>query len=307
MRYDKSTIITALHGCGVVFKDKGRNIEMECMFHPEMLGRSDGSKDSLALLYDGSKAHCWSCGWRGSWRGIAASLGIDVGKPTYDTSDVEFDFNDIDEQRRRKIEGDSGIEAVPNDVTVWSGDWRGLPSAFLEPIAYSWYDSGYRVDRILFPDYQHDGVIWVAGAAHDEDREQLGNQGKWRNAKGTWARSRFFGEQAIRDHARVAVVEGPHDALRLRYHGIPTVAILGTQNWNKKKAKRLALLGVEELVILTDGDKPGRRCNREIREVGSDYFYTWSIKIPWGHDPGNITLGTINAIRRKLTSKGWFR
>jgi hypothetical protein len=274
------------------------------MFHPDRIGRPDGSKDSLSLHFDGSKAQCWSCGWTGSWKGIAAYLGIDVGKPVYDTSGVTYDFNEIREQRKKRARKDKGITPVPGSVQAWEGHWRKLPSSFLEPIAYYWFDDRSRVDRILFPDYQHDGTIWVAGAVHERDRKRL--SAKWRNADGNWAAQRFFGEQAVRDHTRVALVEGPHDALRLRYHGIPTLALLGTNNWNESKAKRLAYLGIEEIVVLTDGDKPGRKCNQRIREVAAQYFYSWSIKVPWNYDPGNIPLRLIHAIRRKLTDRGWF-
>jgi len=293
--YDPGHIISVLSTTGVVFTQKGNEIKMECMFHPDRVGRPDRSQNSLQLRCDGAKAHCWSCHWKGSWIGIARALGVDPGKRAYDTGGVERTYDEVFVEDAAEI-------VLPTDLLPWKGSWRELPFEFLNNICYAWYDPDYRVDRILFPDIQHDGLIWVAGCARTSDGKRLGNNGKYRNAKGHFAAKKFFGEGAITASGTdvVALVEGPYDALRFRYYGIPTLALLGTANWNDDKAKRLARLGVETVYSVMDGDPPGRKCARAIKHIGKDYFSIQQIKLPNETDPGDIPVKLINRLRKLI-------
>lgn len=299
MRFLKANIISILRSRGFTPQDLGNEIRICCPFHPYTIGKPD-IHPSLDIYHDGTKANCWSCPWSGSWVDIAKFLGVDPGESMHDTGAVEEAFDNMrkeQEKRDRRI-------LLPAEVEPWEGTWRNLSNTFLSPIAYGWFDSRFRVERILFPDYQADGLKWVAGVVHEADRKRLGRHGKWVNAAGMDASTCFFGEDHIKSTGTV-IVEGPYDALRLRSYGIPSVALLGTNNWGWAKAERLGLLGIEMVVALTDGDKPGRKCNKEIKHIGKKYFDVRSLKIPWGKDPGNISEKMVLAIKHKLKKLGW--
>ena len=267
------------------------------MFHPETIGKPDYSKNSLQVTHDGAKAHCWSCDWHGSWKKVAKKLNVDPGAISYDSAGAGDALKSSLKEEQ--------VSSVPPDVTPWRGNWRKLHKSFLEPLAYSWR-CWFKNDRILFPDYQQDGVIWVAGLANPEDRKDKSNR-KWLNAPGMLSVNHMFGEQLIENAPRVAIVEGPYDALRLHYHGIPAIASLGTSAWTEKKAKRVVGIGVEEAVVIADGDKAGRKFNRFVKQTLSAYIHTWSIKLPEDQDPGNVPIATLRTIRNILLKKGWFR
>ena len=76
------------------------------------------------------------------------------------------------------------------------------------------------------------------------------------------------------DYKGVLLVEGPRDALFLIDHGIPALAILGTNMWGTQKQRRVVrLLNKYECtpIVCMDADrvkangvKPGQKAQREI-------------------------------------------
>lgn len=72
------------------------------------------------------------------------------------------------------------------------------------------------------------------------------------------------------------VCEGPRDALRLLYYGIPAVAVLGAKVWSKTKRDLVIASGAELFVLWLDNDKAGisatNRLRKSIGEMGDVQF-----------------------------------
>ena len=65
----------------------------------------------------------------------------------------------------------------------------------------------------------------------------------------------------------VVLTEGELDAICVQaYLGIPAVAYPGVGTWKGQKHYRLCFEGVSEVIVVADGDKPGRDSAAEIAE-----------------------------------------
>lgn len=69
----------------------------------------------------------------------------------------------------------------------------------------------------------------------------------------------------------VVVTEGELDAVCVQaYCGIPAVAYPGVETWQKQSHYRLCFEGVSEVIVVADGDKPGREAARRVADsIGS--------------------------------------
>jgi hypothetical protein len=62
--------------------------------------------------------------------------------------------------------------------------------------------------------------------------------------------------------AHVLLVEGPADALAARSHGLPAIAVPGTDAWHADWAK---LFAGRQVTVVMDADEPGRKAARRIQ------------------------------------------
>jgi len=123
----------------------------------------------------------------------------------------------------------------------------------------------------------------------------------WFNSPGSWALKALFPIHIIpRNTKRVAIVEGPFDAIRLNYMGIPAVALLGTGNWSELKGRMLQAHGVEWAILCMDGDKAGRKAEEsimvELNGMLKRKRYQLPIEDP-ALDPGNMSMEHVEALR----------
>jgi DNA primase len=94
----------------------------------------------------------------------------------------------------------------------------------------------------------------------------------------------LYGYHQIRYHHRgVVVVECPWGVLRLAQLSIPAVALLGTALSYKQRA---LLLDLPKLVLLLDGDDPGRLATVSIRNQLPNAI---PVRLPVDHDPDDLT------------------
>jgi hypothetical protein len=86
----------------------------------------------------------------------------------------------------------------------------------------------------------------------------------------------------------VALVEGQVDALWLIYHGIPALAILGTNNWSSAKEAILLSHGFTRIVLAMDGDEAGERCQDKLYKELRGRFKVFKWVCPEGEDPASV-------------------
>ena len=145
-------------------------------------------------------------------------------------------------------------------------------------------------DRIMFPIHDNRGqVIGFGGRVLD------GGEPKYLNspetplfAKGRELYGLFLGRNAIRDAAKVVVVEGYMDVVALAQHGVEyAVATLGTATTPTHVQKLFRL--TDNVVFCFDGDAPGRKAAWRALEnalpVLSDGKNAQFLFLPDGEDP----------------------
>jgi len=237
--------------------------------------------------------HCWVCQKKGHWNEYARIYHLE----TFATDDAHLqDFAALRQQfdrltETRKIE-------TPEWLERWEGEWRGVSEPTLLSIpSYRWYDEASGGYRILWPVYM-DQVFRGCTSARIDPNERLFP--KTRNLGGLDA-SRLlfpFDHPIVQTARTVVLVEGQYDAIRLLDHSIPAVSIMGTGTWNRIKLQRLAVRGVERLVVAMDGDGAGEAAADLIVEQAHDQFDMRVVMFPEGVDPGNCSDAYVRAIRR---------
>jgi len=117
------------------------------------------------------------------------------------------------------------------------------------------------------------------------DHEQAVIDGKWKFPYGLPRNTLLYGYHRVpRLQKRgVVLVECPWGALRLHQLGIPAVALLGT---HMSPRQRALLNEVPRVVLLMDGDEPGRSAARAISQR---FPVSVVVDLPDGLDPDDLS------------------
>lgn len=270
-----------------------------CPFHAD-------SNPSCSVHTSGHKMpvgtfHCWSCGAKGPWHKLADRLGLDSGSHYHPENfalsrahAIRRRYDAEQEQRRNQFNG-----RLPAGCQPWEhGNFRELSEEFLIRIgAKRFYDDRSDCYRIVFPVKNQRGVI----KGSTSRRLDAGKDFPWINSPGVWTSSTFYPLELMPSYMdTVVLVEGPYDALRLNYHGIPALSILGTQNWNYTKVSILEGLGINTVVLCMDGDPAGRIAEAKIFNDMEGKLKRKRFRLPIENppiDPGNMDEEKIEALR----------
>lgn len=123
-------------------------------------------------------------------------------------------------------------------------------------------------------------------AARRLDPEQARRHGKWKLPPRLPKRRILYGYHRVDDLAAgLVVVEGPWDVMRLAQLAVPAVAILGTR---LSDTQRRLLARAPELVLLLDGDRPGREATARLRRELSQVTRVRVALLPDGLDPDDL-------------------
>lgn len=113
---------------------------------------------------------------------------------------------------------------------------------------------------------------------------------KYLHPKGFLTGKHLYGAHLTHRHKKVALVEGPLDAVACWDAGLPAVAAYGSR-LTDGQAQLLRRLGITTLVVMTDNDQAGRDAVRSVKSVVrgvtvlvGEYEPHWSAK-----DPGELT------------------
>lgn len=217
---------------------------------------------------------CWSCGRAGLWNELAAETGMEQLPET-----DNYELGDNARKIEYEIEYEPPNSALLVDLDVdWC--WRhkdvkvpyktllAVGAMFHELPVYT--ESNMTVEkRLWLPCYVDGELLGHVDAALN------GEQPKYLNAKGPWAKSTYlywdvalkFAKHWRRKHGTqlfIFVCEGPASAIALLRWGIPAVACLGVENWSQAKAVQLGAC-YDVVFALGDGDRPGYDLNDTIK------------------------------------------
>lgn len=245
-----------------------------CPFHSE--------RTPSCHIFHGPRAYvpgyfvCLGCGAKGRWDVIAPAIGLEpfkngparplearpLAKPKEDETVDSTDFE---------------IKRLPKNKA-----WRGFETNWLHEVGCKLMVTSWGTKFIWMP-------VIVGGRTRGYIRGRMrkdpaGKYPSYLNKSGTWSKTHglFPFDYAISMMGRsktIVLVEGPRDALRLLYHGIPAMAILGTNTWSPKKVDLLELHGVRKVILLMDGDPAGIAATEKIAPLLKDMFRTKVLKL----------------------------
>lgn len=301
MELDRDFIVDQLERVCSNTKIGRHDIAIPCPFRqhsnpkPSCMVHLSGHKTGVGVY------HCWKCDQSGPWNKLAEVLGLETGDGYVSPNPfnakaraIKQMLADAEEQSLSQFR-----DHMPVGCTPWEhGDFRGLPEDFLiKAGAMRYYDDKFETYRIVFPVKNKNGVV-KGSVARRTDKEKFM---PWLNAPGTWAHAALFPLHILeRPISTVVLTEGPFDALRLCYLGIPTLSILGTSNWSSLKLSTLDGLGVKKIIICMDGDKAGRIAESRIFADTEGAIKRKRFRLPIenpGIDPGNMSMELVETLR----------
>jgi len=300
MEIDRDFVIDQLEQVCANSKMTRNDMVIVCPFHAD-------SSPSCSVHVSGHKLpvgtyHCWSCGAKGPWSRLAEQLGLEAGDNYCPENPFRAKRRALQEKLRQEEENTKQAitDFMPVGSIPWDhGEFRGIPEDFLIKLkARRWYDDACSCFRIVFPVVNNNGIN-IGSVARRLDKEKII---PWKNSPGDWARKALFPLQLMPSTMdTVVLVEGPFDAIRLNYFGIPTLSLLGAQNWSEKKMSVLDSKRVKRIIICMDGDKAGREAEKKIFESTENRFKRKRFRIPIDEenpiDPGNMDLEKIKTLK----------
>lgn len=102
----------------------------------------------------------------------------------------------------------------------------------------------------------------------------------------------FNGRALIGNAQRVVLTEGEMDAIAVQsLAGYPAVGYPGVDTWQKQEHWRLCFDSVAEVVIIADGDDPGRKAAERVENSFSKMdLLARVVEMPDGHDANSFLI-----------------
>lgn len=310
-------------------KEQGDSIYICCPFHREKTPSFGINLNPNHKRVPLGFGHCFGCGTKKNWNQIAKALGLkELSNMKSDgTFKQEYVAPLSDKVKKELFENENGL-SLQDIEKEWgcvlsypiekTETWRDINGNLLRKIG-CWVSVDEYDNKCLLMPVTIDGTIVGAQKALWEKSVKkkipsyLNYTGEWIKEEGLFPYD--YVEKLIRKTNRkyVVLVEGARDALRLLEKGYPALAILGTNNWSRKKLDLINLLNIDFVVIMMDADDPGVAARREIKELIKNKIETKVVKLDkiqyniqgkfekkdaW--DPGNIPEKYLNKILKKL-------
>jgi len=262
----------------------------------------DHKTQSMGIRKRDGVVHCFGCGESWSWNKFAAEIDAAIIDPN--NTDIVFDdpFAILkDQQNEISIRMDGTRE--PPILEEWYGEWREFDEGFLKSVpTYIWWDNapvkyGGQCHRAYWKVTVNNELKGYVSRRLDQEKAV-----KYKNAAGMSSSTVLFPYDFCPMSRCLVLVEGPVDALRLLYHGIPALAVLGTNNWTKETAGLLVAKGVEYPILCGDGDTAGFAFNEHVYYDLVDDFTPSIFPCPNDDDPGGMPVKYVNMLKTVVTS-----
>jgi hypothetical protein len=294
---------------------------INCIFHTE-------DTPSLGINLGGTGYSCFGCGAKGHYGelkkillpelygdGAGSMSGIIASNRKVGQMLNRFKNAEQSSQKQamigEKISRINDFESNANYMVPWEADWRGMSAEFLRAFGGMYWNSTeldrsreelVTVPRIYFP-FKHPRYtnLSIGYAARRLDDVVNQNAPKYRNSSVIATKQILYLLSAIKPRSPIVVVEGPFDALKLWYHGIPAVASLGTNQWSETKTGMILSRSPCCVVGLGDGDEAGAKFNNVLfstfREFIPKKYYQIDLpKLLPGGDPGSFDQAWIDYV-----------
>lgn len=168
---------------------------------------------------------------------------------------------------------------------------RGITKEVAEMFALGYVNDGEQKGRLSIPYMTPAGVVQLKYRCTDlshDDHKGI-DCPKYLHEAGLGVHL-YNAQVLIRFSDTVVVTEGELDAICVQaYTGLPAVAYPGVDTWVKQRHFRLCFEGVNEVIVIADGDKPGREAARRVAEsIGMNARV---VEMPAGEDASSFITG----------------
>ena len=267
-----------LQSKSVPFMPKGKDFVVSCL-NPE----HDDNNPSMRIDQITGIFHCFSCGFKGN---VFVHFGE---KASFLHLRRELVKKKIREKRAESV----GLP-FPRSALPYVGNWRNIkPETYRKFEAFQEHEAF--VGRIVFPIRDISGRIVAFNARH-----MTGGTPKYLISP-PGARMPLFPAKIDPIQASVILVEGIYDMINLHDKGLTNaVCCFGTRNINEEKLSILRLQGIEEAIVLFDGDEAGQTAAAKVQEMCENVdLLTRNINVV-DIDPGALTENQVEKLKDKL-------
>lgn len=266
----------------LTYKVQGNDVLISCL-NPD----HQDNNPSLRIDKLTGVGHCFACGFKVNlykYYGLVADLQASYALK-------------LKEKIAAVMSQSVGLE-IPSGAQPFIRDFKGIPSRIMREFeAFTHKDFE---DRIVVPLRDPLGKITCFIGRH----VLPGGEPRYKNyPKGVQVP--LFPSKVRPVKGTIFLVEGMYDMLKLYSCGVTNVvAAMGTQTFKssyKEKALDLKLQGVHRVLVLFDGDKPGRDAAKVVVELlQSAGLIADAIDLPDGVDPNDLDHEDIQRLRTYL-------
>lgn len=272
---------------GIRGEHRGDSYWICCPFHDENTPSCSVNLDDTKPVPIGH-FYCFGCSeGRGPWNKLANKLGLPEIKEWQNFKENAGQQLKVKLKSASLTEVDKLMGEIKSNVAIpWPEDkeWRGYKGKLINKLGGQMYNDPRKDELMLvFP-------IYINGKLRGGVRaflKKIEKRASYLTTEGSWVKSHgLFGydlaKKLIRKRGlkKIVLVEGPRDALRLLSKGIPACAVLGTKNFNDKKALYLTALGVDEILVMPDNDRAGKEMWELVKAQVGNLCKTTYLRLP---------------------------
>lgn len=273
---------------------------IQCPFHGDTnpsLGVNLTTDTNIPLGF----FHCFGCGEKGNWNGLANKLGLQNIKEWQ----LGFTGNGTQrsERKRRSVlhytcPEDQFREGIyTREVIKWpaSRKWRGYKGTLIQKMGGLCYNDSLTKENMLFFPIYVNGQ-YRGGVRAYQQKQVDGNS--YLTTKGSWAKKYgLLGFEYVKKLVRkykytaIVVVEGPRDEMRLLANGIPALAVLGIEVISEKKILMILSMSprLKTIYVMPDNDLAGTQLFNNVKVLSKGLAEVKHLKLPKPKDDrGNL-------------------
>lgn len=315
---------------GLEFTQKGSQIRLLCPFHDD----TDPSLSITTTDTDQAKAntyHCFGCGAKGSVIDFEAEISkVDLRAAAETVASVSG--CDLAPRKTKKkaapqkrgerpgaAQAEKGArapadppapaDAAPADLPATNSPLnfalnldfgheavlRRLDEEAAEFFGVGVANRGSMKDRICIPIHNADGEL-VAYAGRWPDEDTPDGEDKYRFPPRFNKLAELYNLHRLQPKTQhIVLVEGFFSAMRLHQLGVPVVALMGTAI-SEQQVTLLRRHGVKSVLVLLDGDEPGRKANEAVGLCLVRHLFARVVQMPDGTAPDDVDEQTLSGL-----------
>ena len=246
---------------------------------------------SLSYSLEKNVFHCWSCGFSGGVTKFLESIGEVTRIPV--ESKQPFKIQKLNNKIKAVIDFDE--VKLPKTRQMFVGEFKNIKASVLKEFQAFTTEELQLHNYICVPIYQFGKLKFIEGRYMG----QVASQPKYyrRPTKGRVGNI-LFPLDKVKNTNYIILVEGLFDMLNMWQLGYKnTMCIFGAANFGRAKLDLVDKIGVNRVDIMMDPDAPGQMAADKIQSLlDSKNIYSRIVKLPLGHDPGDITKDIAEAV-----------